>query len=128
VDTVGELAQMYAVADVVFVGGSLVPLGGHNVLEAALRRKPVLMGPHTDNFREAAGLLAASGGAVVVHDAASLGLELRRLLADPGLAVRRGEAGFESLAAHHGAVRQTLDLVARFLAPESLTRSEDGGR
>src|SRR5206468_1427610 len=113
VDTVGELAQMYAVADVVFVGGSLVPLGGHNVLEPALRRKPVLMGPHTDNFREAAGLLTASGGALVVHDAASLGFELRRLLADPGLAAQRGEAGFESLAAQHGAVRQTLELVAR---------------
>ena len=128
VDTVGELAQMYTVADVVFVGGSLVPHGGHNVLEAALRRKPVLMGPHTDNFREAAGQLAASGGAVVVRDAAALGLELRRLLADPGLAARRGEAGYESVAAQHGSVRQTLDLVARFLAPESLARSEDDGR
>jgi 3-deoxy-D-manno-octulosonic-acid transferase len=128
VDTVGELAQMYAVADVVFVGGSLVPHGGHNVLEAALRRKPVLMGPHTDNFREAAGQLAASGGAVVVRDAAALGLELRRLLADPGLAARRGEAGYESVAAQQGSVRQTLDLVARFLVPESLARSEDGGR
>src|SRR5207245_9076174 len=128
VDTVGELAQMYAVADVVFVGGSLVPLGGHNVLEPALPRKPGLMGPHTDNFREAAGLLTASGGALVVRDAASLGFELRRLLADPGLAMRRGEAGFESLAAQHGALRQTLDLVARFLAPESLARSGDAGR
>jgi 3-deoxy-D-manno-octulosonic-acid transferase len=128
VDTVGELAQMYSVADVVFVGGSLVPRGGHNVLEPALRRKPVLMGPHTDNFREAAGLLTASGGAVVVRDAASLELELRRLLADPPLAIRCGEAGFQALAAQHGAVRQTLDLVARFLTPETVARSEDGGR
>src|SRR5439155_1288060 len=77
---------------------------------------------------EAAGLLTASGGALVVHDAASLGFELRRLLADPGLAAQRGEAGFESLAAQHGAVRQTLELVARFLAPESLARSGDAGR
>jgi len=61
VDTVGELAQMYSVADVVFVGGSLVPLGGHNVLEAALRRKPVLMGPHTDNFARPPALEPASG-------------------------------------------------------------------
>jgi 3-deoxy-D-manno-octulosonic-acid transferase len=128
VDTVGELAQMYTLADVVFVGGSLVPRGGHNVLEPALRRKPVLVGPHTDNFREAAGLLVASGGAVVVHDAASLGLELRRLLADGGLAARRGEAGFESLSAHHGAVRQTLDLVERFLVPASLARAGNGDR
>src|SRR5439155_1492015 len=73
-------------------------------------------------------ILTASGGALVVHDAASLGFELRRLLADPGLAAQRGEAGFESLAAQHGAVRQTLELVARFLAPESLARSGDAGR
>jgi 3-deoxy-D-manno-octulosonic-acid transferase len=128
VDTVGELAQMYALADVVFVGGSLVPRGGHNVLEPALRRKPVLMGPHTDNFREAAGLLTATGGALVVRDAAALSAELRRLLGDPALAARRGEAAFEALASHHGAVRQTLDLVARFLASDALARSQDNGR
>ena len=128
VDTVGELAQMYAVGEVVFVGGSLVPRGGHNVLEPALRRKPVLMGPHTDNFRDAAGLLTASGGAVVVRDAAAMGLELRRLLADPALASRRGEAGFTAVAAHHGAVRQTLDLVANVLTPNARARWGDGGR
>jgi 3-deoxy-D-manno-octulosonic-acid transferase len=118
-DTVGELAQLYAVADVVFVGGSLVPRGGHNVLEPALRRKPVLVGPHTDNFREAAALLVDSGGAAVVRDAAALGAELRRLLGDPALAARRGEAGFQAVAAHHGAVGHTLDLVARFLMPRT---------
>jgi 3-deoxy-D-manno-octulosonic-acid transferase len=128
VDTVGELAQMYAVGEVVFVGGSLVPRGGHNVLEPALRRKPVLMGPHTDNFRDAAGILTASGGAVVVRDAAAMGLELRRLLADPALASRRGEAGFTAVAAHHGAVRQTLDLVANVLTPNARARWGDGGR
>jgi 3-deoxy-D-manno-octulosonic-acid transferase len=128
VDTVGELAQMYAVGEVVFVGGSLVPRGGHNVLEPALRRKPVLMGPHTDNFRDAAGLLAASGGAVVVRDGAAMGLELRRLLADPALASRRGEAGFAAASARHGAVRQTLDLVASVLAPSSRAPWGDGGR
>jgi len=128
VDTVGELAQMYAVGEVVFVGGSLVPRGGHNVLEPALRRKPVLMGPHTDNFRDAAGLLAASGGAVVVRDAAAMGLELRRLLADPALASRRGEAGFAAVSARHGAVQQTLELVANVLAPSSRAQWGDGGR
>jgi 3-deoxy-D-manno-octulosonic-acid transferase len=84
------------------------------------------MGPHTDNFRDAAGLLTGSGGAVVVHDASSLAAELTRLLADPVLAARRGEAGFESLATEHGAVRETLDLVARFLVPASLALSRNG--
>ena len=128
VDTVGELAQMYSLAEVVFVGGSLVPRGGHNVLEAALRRKPVLVGPHTDNFREAASLLTTSGGAVLVNDEASLSAELRRLLADPALAARRGQAGYEAVAAHHGAVRHTLDLVARFLVPHSPTPAADATR
>jgi 3-deoxy-D-manno-octulosonic-acid transferase len=116
-DTVGELAQVYGIADVVFVGGSLVPRGGHNVLEPALRRKPVLMGPHTDNFREAASLLVDAGAAVVVTEAASLAAELKTLLADPEMAAKRGEAGGEAVAARHGAVAATLDLVDRYLYP-----------
>src|SRR5262249_21050069 len=102
--------------------------GGHNVLEPALRRKPVLMGPHTDNFRDAAGLLAASGGAVVVRDGAAMGLELRRPLADPALASRRRPARLSAASARHGAVRQTLDVVASVLAPSSRAPSGDGGR
>lgn len=110
-DTVGELAQLYSVADAVFIGGSLVPRGGHNVLEPALRRKAVLVGPHTANFREATDLLVAAGAAVVVTSAAQLGRELVSLIADPALAAKRGEAGGEAVAAHHGAVRRTLELL-----------------
>ena len=117
-DTVGELAQLYAVADVVFVGGSLAPLGGHNMLEPAFRGKPVLFGPHTSNFRDAAGVLVDSGGGVVVRDAAELGNELRRLLADPALRARRGAAGRDAVALRHGAVRATLDLIAQYLYPK----------
>lgn len=116
-DTVGELAQIYTIADAVFVGGSLVPRGGHNVLEPALRRKPVLVGPHTDNFREAAALLVDAGAAAVVTDAASLSAELKALLSDPVIAAKRGEAGAEAVAARHGAVAATLELVERYLYP-----------
>jgi 3-deoxy-D-manno-octulosonic-acid transferase len=116
-DTVGELAPLYAVADVVFVGGSLVPNGGHNMLEPALRRKPVLMGPHTENFREAAALLESAGAAAVVRDAEELGRELTRLLGDAGLRAKLGEAAYEAAASHRGAVRETLELVSRFLLP-----------
>jgi 3-deoxy-D-manno-octulosonic-acid transferase len=115
IDTVGELAQIYPLADVVFVGGSLVPAGGHNMIEPALRRKPVLFGPHTSNFRESAELLAATGGGVVVADASGLARELLRLLEDPGLRAKTGEAAFEAVAARQGAVRETLDLIERFL-------------
>ena len=116
-DTVGELAVLYAIADVVFVGGSLVPMGGHNVLEAAQRHKPVLVGPHTENFREAFGLLESVGAALVVRDAAELSRELRRLLADQDLRLKLGDAGFEAVASRHGAVRETLELVGRYLYP-----------
>jgi len=116
-DTVGELAQLYAVADVVFVGGSLVAAGGHNMLEPALRRKPVLFGPHTENFREIAALLVESGGGLVVRHGAELAAEVRRLLADSALRDKLGAAGLEAAAARHGAVRATLELVERFLAP-----------
>lgn len=114
-DTVGELAQLYRVADVVFVGGSLVPAGGHNMLEPAIKRKPVLFGPHTANFREAAALLLESGGALVVAEAAELEATLGRLLGDEVLRARMGAAGAEVVARRQGAVRETLDLVERFL-------------
>ena len=116
-DTVGELATLYGLADVVFIGGSLVPLGGHNVLEAAQRRKPVLVGPHTGNFRESTGLLESVGASLVVRDGAELGRDLRRLLADPDLRAKMGDAGFDALASRHGAVRETLDLIGRYLRP-----------
>ena len=116
-DTVGELAQCYAVAAAVFVGGSLVPMGGHNMLEPALRRKPVLFGPYTDNFREPAALLLDAGAAVQVKDSTELTSALRRLLADPALRTRMGEAGVEAVTSRHGAVRETLALVSRFLSP-----------
>ena len=114
-DTVGELAQLYAIADVVFVGGSLVPAGGHNMLEPALRQKPVLFGPHTENFREAAGLLLTAGGARRVEDAASLARDVVDLLDHGDVRARMGLAAWAAVAERHGAVKETLDLVSRFL-------------
>jgi 3-deoxy-D-manno-octulosonic-acid transferase len=114
-DTVGELAALYALAEVVFVGGSLVPVGGHNVLEPAMRGKPVLTGPHTSNFREGVELLQRSGGGLVVKDGADLARELRRLLEDRDLARRMGEAARLAFAGRQGAVSATLDLVDRHL-------------
>ncbi len=119
-DTVGELAQLYTLAEVVFVGGSLVSAGGHNMLEPALRGKPVLIGPHTANFRESTRLLVESGGAVVVGDGAELAGYLRRLLADSGLRAKMGTAAREAAASRHGAVNATLELVGRFLRAETV--------
>ena len=116
-DTVGELAALYALAEVVFVGGSLVPIGGHNVLEPAMHGKPVLVGPHMSNFREGAELLQRSGGGLVVKDGPELERELARLLEDPDLARRMGEAARHAFAGRQGAVSATLDLVGRHLWP-----------
>ena len=118
-DTVGELAQLYAVADVVFMGGSLVPAGGHNMLEAAARGKPVLTGPHTENFREAIDLLVTAGAARMLTTAAELGPVLMGLLDDAGTRERMGAAGRAAVASRHGAVKEMLELAGRFLrAPE----------
>lgn len=115
-DTVGELAQIYRVATVVFVGGSLVPTGGHNMLEPALLRKPVLFGPHTTNFRESAELLLESGGAVLVEDPSLLEARAAELLADADLCRRMGEAALQAIVSRQGAVKQTMELVERYLA------------
>jgi 3-deoxy-D-manno-octulosonic-acid transferase len=116
-DTVGELAKLYAVADVVFVGGSLARVGGHNLLEPALRRKPVLFGPHTANFREAAALLLDGGGGIVVHDAETLAKQVGQLLDEPDARRARGDAAFQAAASRSGAVKETLELIERFLVP-----------
>jgi 3-deoxy-D-manno-octulosonic-acid transferase len=113
VDTVGELAGIYAAADVVFVGGSLVPAGGHNMLEPALRRKPVLFGPHVENFRDSADLLVNAGGAMVVADADELGRRLAELLASPDRRRAMGEAAAEAVSRRRGALRNTMVLVEK---------------
>jgi 3-deoxy-D-manno-octulosonic-acid transferase len=114
-DTIGELAQLYSIADVVFVGGSLVALGGHNMLEPALRGKPVLFGPYTSNFRDAAAILLTGGGGQVVRDAGDLAATLGQLLAEPERRARMGAGAREAAASRHGAARATMDLITRYL-------------
>ena len=129
-DTVGELAELYGVADVVFVGGSLLASGGgHNMLEPARLSKAVLFGPYTPNFREPAAALAASGGGFVVENAAALGECVRHLLADDTARRRAGEAAHAAVVARQGAVRRTLDLLSALVDTHpgmSATRPSSG--
>jgi 3-deoxy-D-manno-octulosonic-acid transferase len=111
VDTVGELAALYAAVDVAFVGGSLAPVGGHNLLEPAALGVPILTGPHQSNARDVAGLLLRSGGAIVVHDAGELGRELKRLFGDAQLRQEVGARGLEVVQANRGSVARLLTLV-----------------
>lgn len=110
-DTLGEMLKFYAVADLIFLGGSLVAVGGHNVLEASLLRRPVVFGPFMHNFREISRLLLEAGGGAQVADADELHATLRRLLVDPGLRQRMGEDGYALLQRNIGATRQTVDAI-----------------
>jgi 3-deoxy-D-manno-octulosonic-acid transferase len=116
-DTIGELAELYRLADVVFVGGSLVPAGGHNMLEPVLRLRPVLFGPHTENFRDTAAMLLEAGGAERVADATELAAAVRRLLREPDRAAAMARAGFAAVQSRQGAVESTMALIERFLWP-----------
>lgn len=111
VDTVGELAVLYASADVAFVGGSLVPIGGHNLLEPAALGLPVLTGPSHSNSQEIAQLLLARGAALEVSGAAELSAALRRLIADPQECRRMGQIGREIVAANRGSVDKLLAII-----------------
>lgn len=114
VDTVGDLAGLYEAADVSFVGGSLVPAGGHNLLEPAGAGTPILVGPHTENFREIADLLVAEGAASVVGpDGLARGLE--ELLRDETKRRSMGEAGRRVVAMNAGAAKRTIDLLGELI-------------
>ena len=93
VDTLGELLDFYAAADVAFVGGSLVPIGGHNLLEPAALGLPILTGPYNSNSADVARLLLERGAAELVHDAAELGHRVADLLSDPDERDRIGALG-----------------------------------
>src|SRR5690606_33461418 len=108
-DTMGELLFLYALADVAFVGGSLVPNGGHNLLERAALGKPVLSGPHLFNFLEIAAQLRDAGALCEVTDAAALAGQLALLWEQPEDARRMHDAGLAVLAANQGALRRLLN-------------------
>ena len=115
-DTVGELAALYRLADVAFIGGSLVATGGHNPIEPARFGVPVLTGPHVRNFAAVYRSFAAAGAARFVHSAAELAAALEDWLADRAAARRAGEAGHALLASSAGATARTADALEPFLA------------
>ena len=110
-DSMGEMFAYYAACDVAFIGGSLLPFGGQNLIEACAAGKPVLFGPHTYNFAEAAESAIAAGAALRVADADELMRKAQRLLTDAGAAARMGAAGRAFSKAHQGATRRVLELI-----------------
>ena len=119
-DTIGELAGVFELADVAFVGGSLVAAGGHNVLEPAFWAKPILFGPHMENFRDIARLFLEAGAAIQVESAADLARQALRVLADHDLATRLGQAARRVLDAESGATLRVLDRLDEELSRAGL--------
>lgn len=114
IDTTGELRAWQCLASIVIVGKSFLATGGQNPAEAVMARKPVLFGPHMENFEALVDLLLKQGGAVQVPDVAALEKELSALLADTTRCQRLGDSGHAALRAHEGATEATLKrLVAR---------------
>ncbi len=114
-DSIGELAQVYVLATVVFVGGSLIPKGGHNPLEAALHGKALVFGPHMENFREIASLLLKAGGARSVNNEEELLRFVGELLRNPELVERMGHRAQSVLLAHRGATQRTMEILEPLL-------------
>lgn len=114
-DTIGELSKMYSLATLVFVGGSLVPVGGHNLLEPAMYGKPVVFGPYMDNFQEISRLLKEHGGGFEVRDKNELEDRVKILLQDRDLRTISGEAALRAVEENRGATRKTLELIETHL-------------
>jgi 3-deoxy-D-manno-octulosonic-acid transferase len=121
-DTIGELAQLYQLATAVFVGGSLVPHGGHNILEPAIFGKPILFGPHMQNFKEIAEAFVANGAAVQVQSQRELDQALLALVTDPVRRARLGAAARALVEANRGAKEKTLEAIADLLPPGAVVR------
>jgi 3-deoxy-D-manno-octulosonic-acid transferase len=117
VDTIGELAGLYQLGTVVFVGGSLVPTGGHNVLEPAVFGKPIVFGPHMENFREIADAFVAAGAAVRLDEEGQLDDALVDLLGDSVRRARLGAAARALVESNRGAKDKTTAVIETLLQP-----------
>ncbi len=116
-DTIGDLAFVFQVATVVFVGGSLVDHGGHNILEPAVHGKPIVFGPHMENFAEIANTFLREQAAIQVDDAASLSTTIVRLVGDSVERARLGAAARALVEANRGAKPRTMQAIAKLLPP-----------
>jgi len=121
----GELLEFYAAADLAFVGGSLVAVGGHNLLEPAALGVPVIAGPHQFNSPDVARVLAQRGALITVHDAPELARAVARLLADADLRARLGDAARAAIDSHRGALARLLRVIDS-MSPRAARAPGDG--
>jgi 3-deoxy-D-manno-octulosonic-acid transferase len=127
-DTRGELAWLYKEAMIAFVGGTLVPIGGHNLLEPALWGKPVLFGPHTDHCAEMAELLIRAGGGIRVENGNALTLQLLEVLRDQLRLKEMGQAARQVVQENQGALKRSLEEITTLLNGPRTARVAAPGR
>jgi 3-deoxy-D-manno-octulosonic-acid transferase len=120
-DTLGDLIDFYAISDVAFVGGTLVDVGGHNLLEPARFAKPVLFGPYTANVEAIATEMKSLGGGIQVSRQEELVDELARLLEDPERRRRMGEKAYQIATNQRQVLEQSVALIGRYLLDRSAT-------
>ncbi|MCF6288408.1 MAG: lipid IV(A) 3-deoxy-D-manno-octulosonic acid transferase [Proteobacteria bacterium] len=123
VDTMGEMLEFYAASDIAFVGGSIANIGGHNVLEAAIFKLPVLVGPNTHNFAEITQLLHDCGGSRLVNNSQDIIKNMEELIQNPQTRTNMGEAAYKLVEENRGAVALTMKLIANALSEESLDQN-----
>jgi 3-deoxy-D-manno-octulosonic-acid transferase len=114
-DTMGELQLFFAAVDIAFIGGSLVPTGGHNLLEAAAAGTPVIIGPHTFNFREITRLAVERGHTVQINHAGELAGAVAAWIDHPERRAKAGEAGQQLVTENKGALAGNIELISRLL-------------
>jgi len=119
-DTIGELLSFYAIADIVFVGGSLIKKGGHNILEPASQGKPILFGPYMFNLRDIAELFLKNRAAVQVNSREELKIKIKELLSKPEEAADLGRRARDLISENRGATQRTLDIIKGYKMREWL--------
>ncbi|MDF2876758.1 MAG: waaA [Sporomusa sp.] len=123
IDTIGELGKIYGVADIVYIGGSLVPRGGHNILEPAAHGKPILIGPQMFNFKDTYALLSERGACITVKDSASVAGTILGLLKNPAEARRMGNEALAIIKENQGASRKSAVYLREVLQTYGLLKT-----
>ncbi len=123
IDTIGELGRIYAVGDIVFIGGSLMHHGGHNVLEPAAHAKPILVGPSMENFKDSYSLLSKVGACRMVQDTEGLAAAFREIAGDDVLRQKMGAASIQVIHENRGAAIKTMHYLTELLEEASVPKA-----
>ncbi|MBO5993119.1 MAG: 3-deoxy-D-manno-octulosonic acid transferase [Acidaminococcaceae bacterium] len=122
-DTIGELGRIYAVGDIVFVGGSLVRYGGHNVLEPAAHAKPILVGPSMEDFKDSYSLLSKAGACRMISDADGLAEAFLEIAGDDALRKNMGDASIQIIRENRGAALKTIHYLTDLLEKKAASQA-----